>query len=255
MLRVARALARERPVTVATTLLAAHALPAEYAGRAEAWIDFACGELLPAAAQAGLADAVDVFCESIAFSVAQCERVFAAASQAGLPIKAHVEQLSDLGGARAAAAHGALSVDHLEYLAEADVGVLREAGTVAVLLPGAFYFLRETRLPPVAALRRAGVPMAVASDLNPGSAPMASLLLALNQACVLFGLTAAESLQGATCNAARALGMQACKGMLRAGMDADLLLWEIADPAEICASINLVRPSRTWVGGRDVACA
>lgn len=253
MLRVARALARERPVTVATTLLAAHALPAEYAGRAEAWIDFACTELLPAAAQAGLADAVDVFCERIAFSVAQCERVFAAAARAGLRIKAHAEQLSDLGGARAAARHGALSVDHLEYLAEADVAALGAAGTVAVLLPGAFYFLRETRLPPVAALRRAGVPMAVATDLNPGSAPMASLLLALNQACVLFGLTPGEALQGATCHAARALGLQARKGMLRAGLDADLLLWEITDPVEICAGINLVRPARTWVGGRDVA--
>jgi imidazolonepropionase len=253
MLRVARALARERPVTVRTTLLAAHALPETHAARADAFIDFVCSELLPAAAREGLADAVDVFCEHLAFPVALCERVFEAAHALGLPVKAHAEQLSYLGGARAASARGALSVDHLEYLREEDAAILGANGTVAVLLPGAFYFLGQTQRPPVAALRRHGVPMAVATDLNPGTAPMASLLLALNQSCVLFGLTPAEALAGATREAARALGLGASKGMLRTGFDADLALWEIGDPAELAYAINLNRPRAVWHGGVHVA--
>jgi imidazolonepropionase len=252
MLRVARQLGQERPVTVRCTLLAAHAVPEAQPDGADGWIEFACRELLPAAARAGLADAVDVFCEGIAFSVAQCTRVFEAATALGLPVKAHAEQLSERGGARAAAAYGALSVDHLEYLDPADAPLLAARGCVAVLLPGAFYFLRETRLPPVQALRAAGVAMAVASDLNPGSSPMASLLLAMNQACVLFGLTVEEALAGVTAHAARALGLQERKGMLRTGMDADIVLWPVRSPAELCAGINLVRPERIWVGGRDV---
>ena len=248
MLRVARRLGDTRPVTVLATLLAAHAVPAESAS-ADAWIDFACTELIPGAARAGLADAVDVFCEGIAFSVAQCERIYAAAAAHGLPIKAHAEQLSNLGGARAAAARRALSVDHVEYLEPADAAALAAAGTVAVLLPGAFYFLHETRVPPIAALRAAGVPMAVATDLNPGTSPMASLLLAMNQACVLFGLTTDEALAGVTRHAARALGLQDRKGCLRVGMDADLVLWPVEDTAELSAGINLVRPSTIWFGG------
>lgn len=250
MLRVARQLGQSLPVTVTTTFLGAHALPPEYAS-GDHYIDYLCREVLPAVAAEGLADAVDVFCEGVGFSPEQCEQVFAAAADLGLPVKAHVEQLSDLGGARLAADFGALSVDHLEYLDPGDVPALQRAGTVAVLLPGAFYFLGETRVPPIDALRECGVPMAVATDLNPGSSPMASLLLALNQASVLFGLTPEESLRGATCNGARALGMER-KGVLAAGMDADLALWDIEHPAALVYGVNFHRPTRVWQGGRDV---
>lgn len=249
MLRVARRLGEDLPVTVRTTFLGAHALPPEYreAG-ADAYIDMLCRDMLPEVARQGLADAVDVFCEGVGFSPAQAERVFEAAAAHGLPVKGHVEQLSDLKGALLAARHRALSVDHLEYLAEADVEALAEAGTVAVLLPGAFYYLRETRLPPISALRECAVPMAVATDLNPGTSPVASLLTAMNQACVLFRLTPEEALRGATVNGARALGLED-RGLLMAGLRADLALWDIDSPAELSYGLNYHRPSALFQGG------
>lgn len=254
MLRVARRLGKELPVAVRTTFLGAHALPPgepDSDAAREAYIRKVCEDMLPAVAGSGLADAVDVFCEGIGFSPAQCERVFRAAQAAGLPLKAHVEQLSDLGGAALAARYGALSVDHLEYLAEQDIAPLKQAGTVAVLLPGAFYCLNETRRPPVAALRAARVPLAVATDLNPGTSPVASLLLAMNQACILFGLTPEEALRGATRHAALALGLPD-KGLLAAGCDADVALWEIEHPAELSYGVNFYRPSAVWQGGERV---
>jgi imidazolonepropionase len=252
MLRVARRLGEELPVTVRTTFLGAHALPPEFRERGrDAYIDHVCGQMLPEVSRQGLADAVDVFCEGVGFSPGQCLEVYRSASALGLPIKAHAEQLSNLHGARLAAEQGALSVDHLEYLAEEDIDALACAGSVAVLLPGAFYFLRERQPPPVAALRAAGVPMAVATDLNPGTSPLASLLLAMNQAVVLFGLTPEESLWGASRGGALALGLTG-KGLLAAGMDADLGLWDIAHPAQLSYGINLYRPTHIWQEGRCV---
>ncbi len=255
MLRVARRIGEELPVTVRTTFLGAHALPPEYADAEgdprDAYIQHVCEEMIPAVANSGLADAVDVFCEGIGFSVAQCERVFRAAQSVGLPVKGHVEQLSDLKGARMAAGFGALSVDHIEYLAETDIPAIAQAGSVAVLLPGAFYFLNEQQKPPVVALREKGVPMAVATDLNPGTSPIASLLLAMNQAAVLFGLTPEEALRGATRNGALALGLNK-KGALSEGMDADIALWDIDHPAELTYGVNLNRPSQIWQGGECV---
>jgi imidazolonepropionase len=255
MLRVARALGRDFPVTIRTTLLAAHVVPEEYAEHPDDYVSLVCDQILPAALEAGLVDAVDVFCERIAFSPAQCGRIFSAAARAGIPVKAHAEQLSYQGGARLAAEYGALSVDHLEYLREGEIALLRQRGVVAVLLPGAWYFLRETRLPPVAAMRAAGLPMAVATDLNPGSSPIASLLLAMNQACVLFGLDPEEALAGATREAARALGLGASKGLLRVGHDADLVLWDIRHPAELSYAVNINRPAAVWHGGAHVVFA
>jgi len=237
-LRVARRLAGSLGVTVRTTFLGAHALPPEYAGRADGYIDFVCTESLPAAAQAGLADAVDAFCESIAFSPEQTARVFETATALGLPVKLHADQISDLGGAALAAQYGALSADHLEYTGAPGVAAMAAAGTVAVLLPGAFYTLRETRLPPVELLRRHGVPMAVATDCNPGSSPATSILMMLNMACTLFRMTPEEALAGATRNAARALGMGNTHGVLAPGMVADFCLWEIAEPAELAYRIG-----------------
>jgi imidazolonepropionase len=255
MLRVARRLGEELPVTVRTTFLGAHAMPPEYADAEgdprDAYIQHVCEEMMPAVAKSGLADAVDVFCEGIGFSLAQCERVFRAAQLVGLPVKGHVEQLSDLKGARMAAGFGALSVDHIEYLAQDDIPAIAQAGSVAVLLPGAFYFLNEQQKPPVAALRKCGVPMAVATDLNPGTSPIASLLLAMNQAAVLFGLTPEEALRGATRNGALALGLNK-KGVLSEGMDADIALWDIDHPAELTYGVNLNRPSQVWQGGECV---
>lgn len=247
MLRLARRLAQDFPVNIRTTLLAAHALPPEFSDK-DAYIDHVVNQILPAAAAENLADAVDVFCEGVGFSPAQCERVFSAAQALGLPVKGHVEQLSDLKGAQLVARFAGLSVDHIEYLQPEDVQVLKQSGTVAVLLPAAFYFLRETQLPPIAALREHGVPMAVATDCNPGTAPQASLLTAMNQACILLGLTPDEALAGTTVNAAKALGLDNT-GMLRVGANADLLLWDIATPAEISYGINLVKPSRRWLAG------
>jgi imidazolonepropionase len=248
MLRVARQLAQELPVTVKTTFLGAHALPPEFPD-SDRYIDYLCSDMLPAVAEAGLADAVDVFCEGIGFSTAQCEKVFTAAGQYGLPVKGHVEQLSNLGGAVLACRYNALSVDHIEYLDPADVAALAQSATVAVLLPGAFYFLGEKQLPPIAALREQAVPMAVATDLNPGSSPIASLLFAANQACVLFGLTPEESLRGISCNAASALGLNN-KGVLQAGADADIALWHIDQPADLVYGVNFHRPQAVWQEGK-----
>ncbi len=245
MLRAARALAGEA-LEVVTTYLGAHALPPEQAGRPDAYLEQVCEEVLPAVAAAGLADAVDAFCERIAFSPAQVERVLAAAARLGLPVKLHADQLSDSGGAALAARHRALSADHLEYASVESVQAMAAAGTVAVLLPGAFYFLGEQRRPPVAALREAGVPIALASDCNPGSSPVCSLLLVLNMGCVLFGLTPAEALAGVTRNAARALGLGARLGTLEPGKQADLVLWDIDHPAELACRIGL-NPCRAVV--------
>jgi imidazolonepropionase len=233
MLRAARALGDSLPLTVRTSFLGAHALPPEYADDADGYIERVCADMLPAAAEAGLADAVDGFCEGIAFTPAQIEQVFTAAAQYHLPVKLHADQLSDLGGAALAAAHGALSADHLEHTSEDGVKTMAEAGTVAVLLPGAFYFLRETKLPPIEAFRGHGVPMALATDCNPGSSPATSLLLMLNMACTLFKLTPAEALAGVTRNGAQALGLDESHGTLAVGKVADLVLWDIEHPAEL----------------------
>jgi len=232
-LGVARRLGAELPVDVVTTFLGAHALPPEYAGAPDDYIDFVCAEVLPVAHEQRLADAVDAFCEHIGFTPAQTRRVFEAAGSLGLPVKLHAEQLSDQGGAALAASFGALSADHLEYVSEEGVAAMAASGTVAVLLPGAFYCLRETRLPPVAGFRRRGVPMALATDANPGSSPTASLLLMLNMACTLFALTPAEALAGVTRNAARALGREAEIGTLEPGKRADFAIFEVEHPAEL----------------------
>lgn len=231
-LRVARAIAREMDMSVRTTLLAAHALPPEFAGRADEFIDYACRDMIPAIAAMGIADAVDAYCETIGFTAEQTRRVFAAARAAGLPVKLHADQLSDMDGARIAADAHALSADHLEYASEAGVHAMASAGSVAVLLPGAFYALRETRLPPIAAMREAGAAMAIATDCNPGTSPTTSLVLMLNMACTLFGLTPEEALAGATVHGARALGL-ADRGALAPGLRADVACWGIAEPAEL----------------------
>ncbi|PSJ39224.1 imidazolonepropionase [Zobellella taiwanensis] len=249
MLRVARRLGRELKVRVVTTLLGAHALPPEYKDDADGYIELVCRRMIPAAAAEGLADAVDVFCENIAFSVAQCERVYAAAKAHGLAIKGHTEQLSNLGGSAAAARAGALSVDHVEYLDETGVKALAEAGTVATLLPGAFYILRETTVPPIALLRRHGVPMALATDANPGTSPIFSLRLMLNMACTLFRLTPVEALRGVTAQGARALGLSHECGRIVPGMAADLCLWETDNYAELAYSLGLPRLVQRIVAG------
>jgi len=231
-LSVARRIGTDLGVDVRTTLLAAHALPPEYSGRADDYIDLVCDEIIPAAVASGLADAVDAFCDTIGFTAAQTRRVFAAARAHGLPVKLHADQLSDTGGAALAAEFDGLSADHVEYTSGAGVEAMARAGTVAVLLPGAFYALRETRLPPIAALRERGVPMAIASDCNPGTSPATSLPLMLNMACTLFRLTPEEALAGVTKHAARALRL-ADRGTLAPGQRADLALWEIVSPAEL----------------------
>jgi imidazolonepropionase len=237
MLRAARAIARQRPVRIVTTFLGAHAVPPEFNGRADAYIDDVCIPALRAAHAEGLVDAVDGFCEGIAFSPTQMARVFDVAKSLQLPIKLHAEQLSNLGGAKLAASYGALSADHLEYLDEGGVAAMAQAGTVAVILPGAFYTLRETQSPPIAALRRHGVPMALASDCNPGSSPMTSLLLAMNMGCTLFRMTPEEALRGVTVNAARALGLSDC-GTITAGQRADLAIWNVEHPAELAYRVG-----------------
>ena len=237
MLRTARRIAAERPVRVRTSFLGAHAIPPVYEGRSDAYLDEVCLPALEAAHAQRLVDAVDGFCEGIAFTPAQIERVFERARALGLPVKLHAEQLSDLGGAGLAAKHGALSADHLEYAGEAGVRSLAESGTVAVLLPGAFYTLHATRHPPVELFRRHGVPMAIATDCNPGSSPLASLLLAMNMACTLFRLTPEEALAGATREAARALGLTDT-GLIAPGLRADLAIWDVAHPAELAYRIG-----------------
>ena len=248
MLRAARRIGQLRPVLVRTSYLAAHAVPAEYNGRADAYIDQVCIPALHAAHAQGLVDAVDGFCEGIAFSPAQVERVFLAAQNLGLPVKLHAEQISNLGGAALAARYGAMSADHLEYLDEAGVIAMAAAGTVAVILPGAFYTLRETRMPPIDLLRKHGVPMAVATDMNPGSSPMTSLLLAMNMACTLFRMTPAEALAGATTHAARALGLTD-RGTLASGQIADLAVWNCGHPAELAYRIGFNPIHQRIIGG------
>lgn len=237
MLRVARHIGGVRPVGVVTSFLGAHAIPPEYKGRADAYLDEVCMPTLVEAHDNRLVDAVDGFCEGIAFSPAQIERVFLKAKALGLPVKLHAEQLSDLGGAALAARHGALSCDHLEYLSTDGIAAMAEAGTVAVMLPGAYYFLREKQLPPVEALRAAGVPLAVATDCNPGSSPMTSLLLAMNMACTLFRMTPEEALAGVTRHAAKALGFDD-RGVIAAGKRADLAIWDAGHPAELAYRIG-----------------
>lgn len=232
-LRVARRLGEAFGVTVRTSFLGAHALPPEYAGRSQDYIDHVCHDMLPALAAEGLVDAVDVFCERIGFSLAETEQVFQTAQRLGLPVKLHAEQLSDMGGAALAARYGALSCDHIEHLSDAGIAAMRTAGTVAVLLPGAYYFLRDTYCPPITALREAGVPMAVATDHNPGTSPTLSLLLMLNMACTLFRLTVPEALAGVTRHAARALGLQDSHGQIAVGQPANFVLWPLQDIAEL----------------------
>ena len=227
MLRVARRLAAQHPVTVSTSCLAAHALPPEFAGRADDYIDTIASEWLPRLAAAALVDTVDAYCEDIAFSAAQCDRLFTAARALGLPVRLHAEQLSNVGGTQVATRHGALSCDHLEYANEADAAALARAGTVAVMLPIAFYALAEKHIPPIDSLRRHGVPLAIGSDCNPGSAPGASLLLAMNMARRLFGLAGTEVLAGVTRHAARALGLQHERGSLAPGLAADFAVWSM----------------------------
>jgi imidazolonepropionase len=251
MLRVARALGRAFPVTVRTTLLAAHTVPPEYRGRADEYIEVIAREWLPALLGEGLIDALDVFCESIGFSVAQAETLFAAARALGVPVKMHAEQLSNLGGTLMAARHGALSCDHLEYAGAAEAAALGAGGPVAVLLPVAFYCLAADRPPPVAALRAAGAAMAVASDSNPGSAPGASLLTAMSMATRLFGLTADEALLAVTRHAARALGLQRERGTLAAGAAADFVVWSVRSPEELGYWIGF-NPRRTVVRAAEV---
>ena len=250
MLRVARRLGGE--LGVKTTFLGAHALPPEYRDRADDYVELLCDEVLPAAAKEGLVDAVDAFCERIAFDVSQTRRVFEKAKSLGLAVKLHADQLSDSGGAALAAGFRALSADHIEHSNEAGVRAMAREGTVAVLLPGAYYFLRETRLPPIEALRRHGVPIAIATDHNPGTSPLCSPLLALNMACTLFRLTPEEALAGMTRHAAAALGMQASHGTLEVGKAADLALWDIGSPAELAYSAGANPCAGRVRGGRTL---
>ena len=249
MLDVARRIATLRPLRIRTTFLGAHALPPEFAGRSDDYIDYLCNDVLAVLHAEGLVDAVDAFCDTIGFTPLQVERLFATAGQLGLPVRLHAEQLSNQHGAALAARHQALSADHLEWLDDAGVAALARAGTVAVLLPGAYYFLRETRTPPIAKLRNAGVPLAVATDCNPGSSLLTSLLTAMNMSCVLFGLTPAEALAGVTREAARALGLHHDTGTLAVGKRADLALWRIARPADLCYMLGANPLARCWCEG------
>lgn len=252
MLEAARALARLTGISVSSTFLGAHAVPADWRGSPDDYIGLVCNEMLPAIHAAGLADAVDAYCESIAFSPAQVERLFERASELRLPVKLHADQLSDSGGAALAARSGALSADHLEYASLPGIEAMAKAGTVAVLLPGAFLTLNETRRPPVEALRRNGVPMAVATDCNPGTSPVCSLRAAMHLATSAFRLTPAECLAGVTREAARALGRLDKVGTLAAGKQADILAWDIDSPAELCYWLGLHRPLRRWVAGKEL---
>ncbi|MBL4825857.1 MAG: imidazolonepropionase [SAR324 cluster bacterium] len=238
MLRVARQLGKERNIRVKTSFLGAHAIPPEFAGKAEAYIDFVCEEVLPAVHEEKLADAVDGFCENIAFSPKQISMVFEKATSLGLPVKLHAEQLSNYGGAALAAKYGALSADHLEYLDEAGILAMAKSGTVAVVLPGAFYTLRETQLPPLNSLRKAGVPISIATDCNPGSSPLTSLLLCMNMACTLFRMTPEEALCGVTREAAQALGIGPEVGTIEVGKKAEFAVWNVEQPAELAYRIG-----------------
>ncbi len=248
-LRAARKLGQLRPVSVRTTFLGAHAIPPEYAGNSDGYIDEVCDRMIPAVAAEGLTDAVDAFCEGIGFTPDQTRRVFEAAKAHGLPLKLHAEQLSNLHGAALAAEYGALSADHLEHLDMAGVAAMAKAGVVATLLPGAYYFVRETKLPPIKDLRGAGVPIALATDCNPGTSPLTSLLLTMNMGATLFRLTVDECLAGVTREAARALGMLAQTGTLEAGKRCDLAIWDIERPAELVYRMGF-NPlhARVWSG-------
>ena len=239
MLQVARSLEDELPVEIKTTCLAAHALPEEFKGRADDYIDFLCGELLPEVARLNLADAVDAFCEGIAFSPSQVERYFKVAQSLKLPVKIHSEQLSSLGGTALAARYHALSADHIEYITQDDVIAMAKSNTVAVLLPGAFFTLKETQKPPIELLRQYNVPMAIATDANPGTSPVLSLRLMMNMACTLFGLTPEEALAGATIHAAQALACAKTHGVLSIGKVADFVCWDVESPGELSY----------WLGG------
>ena len=238
MLRVARQLGKVRSVRVKTSFLGAHAIPPEFSGKADAYIDFVCEEILPAVHYENLADAVDGFCENIAFSPKQISRVFEKAKSFGLPVKLHAEQLSNLGGATLAAKYGALSADHLEFLDQKGVEVMGKSGTVAVLLPGAFYTLRETQFPPLESLRKAEVPIAIATDCNPGSSPLTSILLCMNMSCTLFRMTPEEALCGVTIVAAKALGISDEVGTIEVGKKAELAVWNVDQPAELAYRIG-----------------
>ena len=253
MLKVAKRLGETLPVTVLKTFLGAHALPTEYKDRADEYIDLVCEEMIPKISASKLVDAVDVFCEGIGFNLAQTEKVFAAAKAHHLPVKVHAEQLSNLGGTELAAKYQALSSDHIEFLDEAGVKAMKSADMTAVLLPGAFYFLRETQLPPMELLRKHGVSMAIATDANPGSSPINSIQLMLNMACTLFRLTPAEALAGVTCHGAKALGLSGKKGQLAVGYDADIACWDIEQPAELCYQfgvnplVNLIQAGKVVI--------
>jgi imidazolonepropionase len=252
MLRVARRLGRELSITVRTSFLGLHALPPEYREQRDDYVTLVCNEMLPTLAAEGLVDAVDAFCEGIGFSREETRRVFERARPLGLPVKLHAEQLSDLGGAALVAEYSGLSADHLEHLSEAGIAAMAQAGTVAVLLPGAFYALRETQLPPVAALREQRVPIAIATDCNPGTSPLLSLRLAAGMACTLFRLTPEEALRGVTVNAARALGLHD-RGTLASGQRADLVVWNARQPAELCYWIGGGLARRVYVAGEPVS--
>jgi imidazolonepropionase len=252
MLRVARATEQHLPISVRTTFLGAHALPPEYQDDAEGYIELVCNEMLPKVAEQKLADAVDVFCENIGFSRAQTEKVFSKARELGLPVKLHAEQLSNLGGSELAAGFKALSVDHIEYLDEAGVKAIAQSGTVATLLPGAFYYLKETQKPPIELLRQHQVPMAIATDFNPGSSPICNLPLMLNMACTLFALTPEEALRGITINAAKALGLQKQIGSLEAGKQANILQLDISHPNQLAYEIGIDPITHIWHQGRKV---
>jgi len=249
MLRVARQIEARRPVKICTSYLAAHAVPEEYAGRPDAYIDDVAIPTLREAHAQGLVDAVDGFCEGIAFDTVQIERVFQVAQELGLPVKLHAEQLSHLGGTALAAKYKALSADHVEYATEEDAKALAASGTVATILPGAFYTIRETQAPPIAAFRAHQVPMALASDCNPGSSPLSSLLLTMNMGCTLFRMTPEEALAGVTRNAARALGLSD-RGTLAVGQRADLAIWDIKDPAELSYRIGFNPLHARMYGGK-----
>lgn len=253
MLRVASQISHVLPLTVKRTFLGAHALPPEFKENSQGYIDLVCNEMLSQAQASDLVDAVDVFCEGIAFDADQTEQVFQAASKLNIPVKIHAEQLSNIGGTALAAKYNALSSDHIEFLDEAGVQAMADAGMTAVLLPGAFYFLRETQLPPIELLRKYNVPMAIASDANPGSSPLNSLQLMLNMACTLFRLTPNEALAGVTCFGAKALGVSNEKGQLKVGMDADIAMWDITQPAELCYQFGVNPLSRLFKSGKSVS--
>ncbi|MGR5192793.1 imidazolonepropionase [Vibrio rotiferianus] len=253
MLRAAKALEQERKVKITTTLLAAHALPPEFKDRADDYIQHICDDIIPLVAEEKLATSVDVFCESIGFNLAQTERVFEAAKKYGLHVKGHTEQLSDLGGTTLTAKYNGLSADHIEYLDEIGVRALANSPTVATLLPGAFYFLRETQLPPIESLRAHKVPMAIATDINPGTSPFADLTLMLNMACTLFRLTPQEALRGVTQNAAKALGYGESRGVIEIGYDADFSIWDIEHPADLSYQVGAKRLVGRIVNGEYVS--